>query len=72
MTEPVRFVVDGESFDVIRDGNSTHLTWVSGPNVNYGFSIGGTGPMRLTDAEIRSAIAGFLSEIDPRTGYLAE
>jgi hypothetical protein len=70
--EPARFVVDGESFDVVRDGSSTHLTWVSGPNASYGFSVGGSGATRLSDAEIGSAIRSFLSEIDPRTGYLAD
>ena len=71
MTEPVRVVVDGESFDVVRDGNSIHHTWVSGPNAGYGFSVGSSGAIELTDEEVRSAIRAFLSEIDPRTGYLA-
>lgn len=72
MTEPVRVVVDGESFEVVRDGNSIHHTWVSGPNAGYGFSVGSSGAMELTDEEVRSAIRAFLYEIDPRTGYLAE
>jgi hypothetical protein len=72
VTEPVRVVVDGESFDVVRDGNSIHHTWVSGPNADYGFSVGSSGAMELTDDEVRSTIRAFLSEIDPRTGYLAE
>lgn len=64
--------MDGESFDVIRDGSSIHHTWVSGPNAGYGFSVGGPSASEFTDAEIRSAIRASLSEIDPRTGYLAE
>ena len=72
MTEPVRFVVDGEEFDVVRDGDSIHHTWVSGPNASYGFSIGGPGATAFTDERIRSEIRSFLSGIDPRTGYLAE
>lgn len=72
MTEPVRFVVDGEEFDVVRDGNAIHHTWVSGPNASYGFSIGGSGAIAFTDAQVRSEIRAFLSGIDPRTGYLAE
>jgi hypothetical protein len=72
VTDPDRVVVDGESFDVDRDGGSIHLTWVSGRNANYGFSVGGSGSIGLTDEEVRSAIRAFLSEIDPRTGYLAE
>jgi hypothetical protein len=72
VNEPVRVVVGGESFDVVRDGNSVHHTWVSGPNAGYGFSVGSSGAMELTDEVVRSAIRAFLSEIDPRTGYLAE
>ena len=72
MSEPVEVVVDGESFVVVRDGNSVHHTWVSGPNEGYGFSVGGSGAVELTDEEVRSAIRAFLAEIDPRTGYLAE
>lgn len=72
MSETLRVVVDGESFDVVREGTSTHLTWVSGPNASYGFSVGGTGARGLSDEQVRSSIRAFLSEIDPRTGYLAD
>lgn len=72
MTETVRFVVNGEEFDVVRDGRSIHHTWVNGPNVGYGFSVGGSGAAERTDDEVRSEIRAFLSGIDPRTGYLAE
>ncbi|MGC5172107.1 hypothetical protein ACLQ2Q_15805 [Microbacterium sp. DT81.1] len=71
MTEAAQFVVDGEEFDVVSDGGSIHHTWVKGPNAKYGFSIGGSGAGR-TDDEIRSAIRAFLSEIEPRTGCLAD
>ena len=72
MAESVRVVVDGESFDVVREGRSIHHTWVSGPNAGYGFSVGASGAMELTDEEVRAEIRAFLSGIDPRTGYLAE
>ncbi|MEV8266837.1 hypothetical protein [Microbacterium sp. NPDC076911] len=72
MTAPVRFVVDGEAFDVVKDGDSIHHTWVSGPNANYGFSVGGSGAASLTDDDIRSEIRAFLAEIDPRTGFLID
>lgn len=68
----MRFVVDGEEFDVVRDGNSIHHTWVSGPNVGYGFSIGGSGAAARTDDEVCSEIRAFLFGIDSRTGYVAE
>lgn len=70
--DPVRVVVDGETFDVLRCGGSIRFAWVSGPNANYGFSVGGPGAVEFTDEEVRSAIRGFLSEIDPHTGHLAE
>ncbi|MFH8252590.1 hypothetical protein ACH3VR_19645 [Microbacterium sp. B2969] len=72
MAGPVRFVVDGEEFDVVRDGSSTHHAWVSGPNAGYGFSVGGSGAAERTDDEVRSEIRAFLLGIDPRTGYLAD
>ena len=72
MTEPVRFVVNGEEFDVVRDGSLIHHTWVSGPNASYGFSVGGSDEAARTDDEVRSEIRAFLAGIDPRTGYLAE
>ncbi|MGX5773119.1 hypothetical protein ACWKWN_20475 [Microbacterium trichothecenolyticum] len=40
MTEAVRLVVDGEEFEVIRDGSSIHHTWVSGPNPGYDDGVG--------------------------------
>lgn len=70
MTEAHRFVVDGEEFDVVREGGSIHFTWASGPHANYGFSIGGPDALR-TDDEMRIAVRAFLSDIDPRTGYVA-
>jgi len=72
VTEAVRFVVDGEEFDVLRDGRSIHYTWVSGPNPGYGFSIGGLGAEALTGEQVRSEIRAFLSDIHPRTGFLVE
>lgn len=72
MTQAVRVVVDGESFDVLRQNSSIHLTWISGPTASYGFSVGGSCPTSFTDEELHSAIRAFLSGIDPHTGYLAE
>ncbi|MDF2563451.1 MAG: hypothetical protein K0R99_4897 [Microbacterium sp.] len=50
--------------------NSPHLG--QRPDASYGFSIGGSGAIAFTDEQVRSEIRAFLSEIDPRTGYLAE
>ena len=57
---------------MVGDGSSIHHTWVGGPNPSYGFSVGGSGAEQLTAEQIRSEIRAFLSEIDPRTGYLIE
>ena len=72
VNEPVRYVVDGEEFDVVVDGASIHHTWVSGPNAGYGFSVGGSAATPFTVDEVHAQIRAFLSEIDPRTGYLTE
>ena len=69
MTEAVRFVVDGEEFDVVRDSSSVHHVWISGPNPGYGFTVGGSGAEALTDEQVRSKIRAFLAEIDTRTGF---
>lgn len=66
-----RVVVDGETFDVDKDGGANHLTWVSGPNAGYGFTLGRSDGSSLTEDEARNAIRGFLASIDPETGYVA-
>lgn len=67
-----RIIVDGETFDVDKDGGANHLTWVSGPNAGYGFTLGRSDGASLTEDEARVAIRGFLASIDPATGYVAE
>ena len=70
---PVLFTldVDGEHFAVRRfpDGGWTY-NWLSGPNEGYGFSVSGQ-PIRSHD-EHREHIRGFLSMIDPATGYIGD
>lgn len=64
-------VVDGEVFDVRtgQDGG-TDYDWVSGLNEGYGFgSSAGPG---TSEADHRESIRGFLSMIDPATGYIAD
>ena len=76
-------VVDGESFRLAIDGPSYQLTWLSGPNRNYGFggTLAGGGSVaersaalagQLTDEDVISQIRGFLLEVDPVTGYLRD
>lgn len=72
MVRVFRIVVDGETFDVDKRDGTNDLTWVSGPNAGYGFSIGRSDGGTLSQDEARAEIRGFLAEIDPATGYLRE
>ena len=61
--------VDGEVFLVSRsESRGTHLNWITGPNLQYGFSTSLTfGP---NDApRLAGAIRDFLAGINPGTGY---
>lgn len=61
--------VDGEVFALRPDRyGGTDYTWLSGPNPGYGFAVSPT-PDPSPD-EHREHIRGFLSGIDPSTGYL--
>jgi hypothetical protein len=65
-----RLVVDGEVFVVTTRPGVHDFTWLSGRHdPPYGFSRGG-GSAELTEPEMRAAIARFLAQIDPETGYL--
>jgi len=80
-----RLVVDGETFHVTarRDGcPGYHFAWVSGPNADYGFSIGeallfkiGDDPpvdSEMDDLRMKQEIRQFLDDIDPETGYIRD
>jgi hypothetical protein len=63
-----RLHVDGEDFVVTERAGGLDFTWVSGPHdLPYGFS---SGAGSMTVADMRGAIARFLSQLDPATGYL--
>jgi hypothetical protein len=76
----VRLVVNGEIFEVREpDDRPGHYDcdWITGPHEGYGFScvftrshLVGTEPAP-TDvrADLERAIADFLRNIDPETGY---
>lgn len=71
MTPGRLLVVDGERFEVTpRAGREQtyDYRWLSGPNPGYGFSS----TVTLTEDDHVAQIRGFLAEIDPETGYLAE
>ena len=79
-----RRVVDGEVFDVQpfgEDPGGFSCDWLSGPNPDYGFSIGhpvvavrvGQAPPAetgLTEDGLIQAIRDFLVRVDPETGYI--
>ncbi|MEO3747441.1 nucleoside hydrolase [Plantactinospora sp. B5E13] len=72
--EPVLLTVDGHDFRVrVRaDEPGTYdFEWLTGPH-EYGFTLGGPVEPRMGRAEMEEAIRGFLAEVDPATGYLAE
>ncbi|MBZ2199266.1 hypothetical protein KCQ71_24180 [Ruania sp. N2-46] len=63
-------VVDGERFEVRRQAGTHHLTWLTGPNPGYGFSIGSNTGAALEPAVLETEIREFLDQVDPETGYL--
>lgn len=70
---PVLFTldVDGERFAVRRNPDGGHsYDWLSGPNRGYGFSSSGSPNPSMAQHE--ESIRGFLSMIDPATGYLED
>lgn len=68
----VEMQVDGETFRVgPGQYGGTDYDWVSGPNPGYGFSS--SRPFADADAaEHEESIRGFLSMIDPETGYIGD
>ena len=61
---------DGEIFELRPDQfGGTNYTWLSGPNPGYGFSAS---PTADDMAQHRANIRGFISMIDPKTGYIGE
>jgi hypothetical protein len=69
-TELGNFTVDGETFTVRRsdDDGAIHYDWISGPNDGYGFSTSGVAEP-LSHEQHVERMRGFLSSIDPATGY---
>ncbi len=47
-----------------------HYDWVSGRNPDYGFSSSSNVRVAASEEDHRNAIRGFLSMIDPTTGYI--
>ncbi|WAZ26050.1 hypothetical protein STRCI_007592 [Streptomyces cinnabarinus] len=71
--ERSRITVDGEEFEVEQPPDSPgtyQLTWVSGPDPQYGFGFRTHPPEPVGRAELEEAVRDFLSQIDPATGYI--
>jgi hypothetical protein len=71
---PIELVVDGEKFLVTRraDSSGTYdFAWISHP-ASYGFSIGTNADWHPDRAELVKQIRSFLTDIDPKTGYLRD
>ncbi|WBB69344.1 hypothetical protein [Micromonospora sp. WMMD812] len=72
--DPIRMTVDGEEFRVgvrAESPGTYDFDWLTGPH-EYGFALSRSGGYELSRSEMEEAIRGFLAEIDPATGYLAE
>ena len=71
--QPTRLVVDGELFDVVEDPavpGQYHVTWASGPNPGYGFTMRTSDRQSLVERQLLRPIRDFLAHIDSKTGYL--
>ncbi|MFF1922576.1 hypothetical protein ACFVW8_18650 [Streptomyces sp. NPDC058221] len=71
----MELTVDGERFTVTRRAGSPGVydfDWKSGPNTGYGFMTAVHGGASLERTALEEAARGFLREVDPATGYLAE
>lgn len=65
--------VDGHRFDVSERAPGTYdLTWITGPHTGYGFTIGSNDGSPIPADRLEAAARGFLRDVDPSTGYLAE
>ena len=70
---PVLFTieVEGQLFALrLAAGRGTAYDWVSGPNAGYGFVS--SGPPSQSREKHQEHIRGFLSMIDPATGYVED
>lgn len=71
--ERSRITVDGEEFEVVQPSDSPgtyHLSWVTGPDPQYGFSFRTHPPARVDQAELEEAVRDFLAQVDPATGHI--
>jgi hypothetical protein len=72
-TQSTQLAVDGELFDVAADPavpGQYHVTWASGPNRGYGFTLRTSDAEPLAEHQMVRPIRDFLAQVDPGTGYV--
>ncbi|MFF0078825.1 hypothetical protein ACFYR1_03720 [Streptomyces canus] len=70
---PLRMSVNGEEFEVNQPDDSPgtyDVTWLTGPDPQYGFGFRSHPPVQVARAELEEAIRDFLSQVDPSTGHI--
>ncbi|MBC2904329.1 hypothetical protein [Streptomyces cupreus] len=71
--ERSRITVDGEEFEVVQPYDSPgtyHISWVTGPDPQYGFGFRVHPPVRVGRGELEEAVRDFLTQVDPATGHI--
>lgn len=70
-SEAWQLVVDADRFSVVVPEQGVyHLTWETGPNPDYGFSISTSDSSPLSAERLEEEARGFLRQVDPRTGFI--
>jgi len=66
-----RLVVDGECFDVVeRTPGVYDLTWLTGPNADYGFTAAASDGKPMGRVQLEEHARVFLRQVDPQTGHV--
>ncbi|MFF3346449.1 hypothetical protein [Streptomyces sp. NPDC002779] len=71
--ERTRITVDGEEFEVVQPHDrpgSYDLSWLTGPDPQYGFGFQTHPPAPVSRAELEEAARDFLAQVDPVTGHI--
>lgn len=67
----MKLVVDGETFEVIEGAPGEYsFAWLTGPSPGYGFHSASSTASAMSGGDMEAAIRGFLSQVDPDTGFI--
>jgi hypothetical protein len=72
--DPVMMTVDGQDFRIgarAEEPGVYDFDWLNGPH-DYGFGSAKSDGSAMTLPEMEKAIRGFLTQIDPTTGYIED